>query len=145
MCYTPDVINAIFVMRNFQILIVLCTVFLVGYITWDTIARLDAIANLTCTNEDKYDRYFFGENTPCDLSGDNPSGRKSLNEIFGTGFTKEEVIKFKKELSDSALRRGMFLDAVIFLTGTFTFVTVGKLQSEKGGSDEAKGKNKDKT
>ena len=84
-------------MRNFQILIVLCTVFLVGYITWDTIARLDAIANLTCTNEDKYDRYFFGENTPCDLSGDNPSGRKSLNEI-------------KDILSELGLGLGMKID-----------------------------------
>jgi len=116
----------------------------VGYTTWDTIAQLDAISSLTCTNLDKYDKYFYGKDAPCNLTGNNPSGRKSLNEIFGYGYTKEEVIKFQKEVSDSVLRRGIFLDAVILLTGAFAFITIGKLQSKKGGSVEGKGKNQDK-
>ena len=108
-------------------------------------AHLDAIANLTCTNDDKYAKYFFGKDTPCNLSGNNTVDRKSLDEILGSGFTTEEVIKLKKEISDSVLRRGIFLDGVILLTGSFAFITVSKLQSRKGGGYEAKGKNKGKT
>jgi len=132
-------------MRKLQILIILCTVLLVGYTTWGTIAQLDAIANLTCTNLDKYDKYFYGKDAPCNLTGNNPSGRKSLSEIFGYGYTKEEVTNFQKEVSDSVVQRGVFLDGIVLLTGSFAFITVSKLQSKKGGVNEAKGKSKGKT
>lgn len=131
-------------MRRLQILITLCTVLLVGYFTWDTFAQLNRIDSLSCTSADKYDEMFLGKNTPCNITVDNISGRKSLEEIFGNGYSKEEVFKLKKEVSDSVLRRGIFLDAVVLLTGSFASVTVSKLQSRKGGIYEAKGKNKGK-
>jgi len=142
LCYTPDVISAKCVMKKLQTLIVVCTILLVGYFTWDTMAQLDSIDSLKCAGRDKYDKYFPGAYSTCILSDDNSSGRKSLAEIFDSGYSKEEVIKIKKDLSNSALRRGIFLDSVILFTGSFTFITVSKLQSKKGGVYEAKSKNK---
>jgi len=95
-------------MSNIRILIVAVVIILAGYFTWDTVVRLDADVSTSRSGEGSY-----------------------AQQYFGNGYTKEELIRLKKDTSDSILKRGIFLDAVTLLTGTLTLLATCKLQSKK--------------
>ena len=91
------------------------TVILCAYFTFDTFQRLDQIEkNPGGKVMDKYDKYFYS--------------------------SKEMQIDQAK--SDWVIKRGVFLNLATLSVGTFSFITIGKLQSRKEEFDEAKGKKK---
>ncbi|QQG47528.1 MAG: hypothetical protein HY044_00325 [Candidatus Woesebacteria bacterium] len=95
-------------MSNIRIFVVVVVIILVGYFTWDTVVKLDADVTLNSGGQSSY-----------------------AQQYFGTGYTKEQMIKLKKDTSDSILRRGIFLDAATLLTGAFALLATGKLQSKR--------------
>ncbi len=98
-------------MSNLRILIVVVVIILVGYFTWDTITQLKADTSIERGTQGSY-----------------------AQQYFGNGYSRAELIRLKKDTSDSILMRGIFLDAVVLLTGTFAYLATGKLQSRKNES-----------
>ncbi len=135
LCYNADMF-----LTNIRILIVVVVIILVGYFTWDTLTGLDAInsADWNCDfthkisdrSQDSQDRHlvkYFGVADPCGLIND-PIRR--IGDPVRTSW-QEQVVSLRSRTSDAIIRRGIFLDAVTLLTGTFAFLATGKLQSKR--------------